>query len=115
MKKKKQSIVLTGRAKEFETLFLKSGWGQTETAKRLKLSSSNYVYMILHGRSQPSSTLLELFRMKVEERTVFVDSEFLSLVALLKQFEPTVRTRVAVTLQSIIGMTAFCMTSVPKR
>ncbi len=103
MKESTRKVVLKKRAKEFRDLFLKSGWSQVEAAIQLKLSDSNYVNMILHGRSEPSETLLELLRVKV------VNPDLLRLMESLEYFKPEVYPRVMSALQAFISLLKLTM------
>ena len=101
MPKKAKRVVLKGRAKEFEALFQKSGWSQTEAGHRLKLSSSNYVYMILHGRSQPSAIILEPFRMKIACASF---SSLLQTVSQVSRINPKVHGQVTTVLDGVAAL-----------
>src|SRR3989344_4609059 len=103
MKKNATAVVLTGRAKAFKELFLKSGLGQGETSRRLEVSPGT-VSGILNGKAQPSGRLVNSLRTIVEEVNGgnSLDSDLLPLSQSLSRFEPEVRRRMVATLQVVV-------------
>lgn len=55
-------------SEQFRTLLADLGWNQSRAAEELKITRS-YVNNILHGRGEPSATLMELLEVKARIHT----------------------------------------------
>lgn len=100
-RKKPTSVELTGRAKEFQYIFLKSGLNQAEAARRISVSS-NYVNMVLRGKAEPSKAMLQFFRSQIEGA-----GDLQTLRDALEKFDPVARDRVIRTLLTVVDVLAL--------
>ncbi|MES2088019.1 MAG: helix-turn-helix transcriptional regulator [Patescibacteria group bacterium] len=98
MAKHRIDIELAGLAREFQQLFLMSGWNQRECAQHLGVSFT-HINGILNGGGQPSVTLVKLIKLMVEGPT---KTDYRSLILVLEKFPVATRAEIIGSLETLL-------------
>lgn len=87
-------------AQEFCDLLKQLGWKQAEAAHRLGVTS-NYINMIVRGRSEPSYTLMALLRMMAHKEEG-IDERVQRIIAALNTLKQEERDRAITGLDALL-------------